>query len=116
MCLLAEVTRALFLCCSDGLSHLTSEAETPSGEQRFNQFMEKLGKKPNSKNLDLNNCALSAADIAELGKCTFYSTNPFMYFFNFYLPVLLFPLLFSLPFLSNMVQAILTFYLMVPGP
>uniref|UniRef100_A0A8C3V1N6 Leucine rich repeat containing 31 n=1 Tax=Catharus ustulatus TaxID=91951 RepID=A0A8C3V1N6_CATUS len=28
--------------------------------------MEKLGKKPNSKNLDLNNCALSAADIEEL--------------------------------------------------
>ncbi|XP_039930525.1 leucine-rich repeat-containing protein 31 isoform X3 [Hirundo rustica] len=51
---------------TDGLSHLTSEAESPSGEQRFNQFMEKLGKKPNSKNLDLNNCALSAADITEL--------------------------------------------------
>ncbi|NXQ03343.1 LRC31 protein, partial [Vidua macroura] len=28
--------------------------------------MEKLGKKPSSKNLDLNNCALSAADITEL--------------------------------------------------
>ncbi|NWW66018.1 LRC31 protein, partial [Ifrita kowaldi] len=28
--------------------------------------MEKLGKKPNSKNLDLNNCALNAADITEL--------------------------------------------------
>ncbi|NXR84080.1 LRC31 protein, partial [Pycnonotus jocosus] len=28
--------------------------------------MEKLGKKPNSKSLDLNNCALSAADITEL--------------------------------------------------
>ncbi|NXD38469.1 LRC31 protein, partial [Copsychus sechellarum] len=28
--------------------------------------MEKLGKKPNSKNLDLNNCALSSADIREL--------------------------------------------------
>ncbi|NWI69665.1 LRC31 protein, partial [Todus mexicanus] len=28
--------------------------------------MEKLGKTPNSKNLDLNNCALSAADVAEL--------------------------------------------------
>ncbi|XP_066413070.1 leucine-rich repeat-containing protein 31 [Molothrus aeneus] len=51
---------------ADGLSHLTSEAESPSGEQRFNQFMEKLGKKPSSKNLDLNNCALSAADITEL--------------------------------------------------
>ncbi|KAM7013831.1 leucine-rich repeat-containing protein 31 [Passerculus sandwichensis] len=50
----------------DGLSHLTSEAESPSGEQRFNQFMEKLGKKPSSKNLDLNNCALSAEDITEL--------------------------------------------------
>ncbi|XP_059711786.1 leucine-rich repeat-containing protein 31 isoform X2 [Haemorhous mexicanus] len=50
----------------DGLSHLTSEAKSPSGEQKFNQFMEKLGKKPSSKNLDLNNCALSAADITEL--------------------------------------------------
>ncbi|XP_009900671.2 leucine-rich repeat-containing protein 31 [Dryobates pubescens] len=50
----------------DGLSHLTSEVESPSGEQRFNQFMQKLGKKPNRKNLDLNNCALSAADITEL--------------------------------------------------
>ncbi|NWI39993.1 LRC31 protein, partial [Picathartes gymnocephalus] len=28
--------------------------------------MKKLGKKPNSNNLDLNNCALSAADITEL--------------------------------------------------
>ncbi|RLW00625.1 hypothetical protein DV515_00008572 [Chloebia gouldiae] len=54
------------LSVEDGLSHLTSEAESPSGEQRFNQFMEKLGKKPSSKNLDLNNCALSAADITEL--------------------------------------------------
>uniref|UniRef100_A0A8C5TTY9 Leucine rich repeat containing 31 n=1 Tax=Malurus cyaneus samueli TaxID=2593467 RepID=A0A8C5TTY9_9PASS len=62
----SEVTRALFLYCSDGLSHLTSEAESPSGEQRLNQFMEKLGKEPNSKNLDLNNCALSAADVTEL--------------------------------------------------
>ncbi|NXG49313.1 LRC31 protein, partial [Psilopogon haemacephalus] len=28
--------------------------------------MQKLGKKPNSKNVDLNNCALSAADVTEL--------------------------------------------------
>ncbi|XP_074954615.1 leucine-rich repeat-containing protein 31 isoform X3 [Phalacrocorax aristotelis] len=54
------------LSVEDGLSHLISEAESPSGEQRFNQFMQKLGKKPNSKNLDLNNCALSAADVTEL--------------------------------------------------
>ncbi|XP_041323854.1 leucine-rich repeat-containing protein 31 [Pyrgilauda ruficollis] len=54
------------LSVEDGVSHLTSEAESSSGEQRFNQFMEKLGKKPSSKNLDLNNCALSAADITEL--------------------------------------------------
>ncbi|XP_068880979.1 leucine-rich repeat-containing protein 31 isoform X3 [Aphelocoma coerulescens] len=54
------------LSVEDGHSHLTSEVESPSGEQRFNQFMEKLGKKPNSKNLDLNNCALNAADITEL--------------------------------------------------
>ncbi|XP_054242206.1 leucine-rich repeat-containing protein 31 [Indicator indicator] len=50
----------------DGLSHLISEAESPSGEQRFNQFMQKLGKKHSRKNLDLNNCALSAADVTEL--------------------------------------------------
>ncbi|OPJ85551.1 leucine-rich repeat-containing protein 31 [Patagioenas fasciata monilis] len=45
---------------------LISEEESPSGKERFNQFMEKLGKKPNTKNLDLNNCALSAADVTEL--------------------------------------------------
>ncbi|KAM6414171.1 LOW QUALITY PROTEIN: leucine-rich repeat-containing protein 31 [Rhynochetos jubatus] len=49
-----------------GLSHLASDAESPSGEQRFNQFMQNLGKKPNSHNLDLNNCVLSAADVTEL--------------------------------------------------
>ncbi|XP_032842404.2 leucine-rich repeat-containing protein 31 isoform X3 [Tyto alba] len=54
------------LSVEDGCSHLISEAESPSGEQRFNQFMQRLGKKPNSKNLDLNNCALSAADVIEL--------------------------------------------------
>ncbi|XP_030810497.1 leucine-rich repeat-containing protein 31 [Camarhynchus parvulus] len=54
------------LSVEDGHSHHTSEEESPSGEQRFNQFMEKLGKKPSSKNLDLNNCALSAADVTEL--------------------------------------------------
>jgi len=69
--LVAEVTRALFLCYSDGLSHLISEAESPPGEQRFNHFMQKLGKKSNSKNLDLNNCALNAADVTELGKYIF---------------------------------------------
>ncbi|XP_072200431.1 leucine-rich repeat-containing protein 31 [Excalfactoria chinensis] len=50
----------------DESSQLISEAKSPSGEQRLNQFMQKLGKKPNSKNLDLNNSALSAADVAEL--------------------------------------------------
>uniref|UniRef100_A0A8B9U2Y3 Leucine rich repeat containing 31 n=1 Tax=Anas zonorhyncha TaxID=75864 RepID=A0A8B9U2Y3_9AVES len=54
------------LSLDDGPSHPISEAESPSGEQRFNQFMQKLGKKPDSKNLDLNNCALSAADVTEL--------------------------------------------------
>ncbi|XP_015727472.1 leucine-rich repeat-containing protein 31 isoform X1 [Coturnix japonica] len=54
------------LTVEDESSQLISEAESPSGEQRFNQFMQKLGKEPNSKNLDLNNCALSAADVAEL--------------------------------------------------
>nr|XP_025961524.1 leucine-rich repeat-containing protein 31 isoform X1 [Dromaius novaehollandiae] len=54
------------LSTEDGPSHLISEAESPSGKQRFNQFMQKLGKKPNSKNLDLNNCALSATDVTEL--------------------------------------------------
>ncbi|XP_064372667.1 leucine-rich repeat-containing protein 31 isoform X3 [Dromaius novaehollandiae] len=54
------------LSTQDGPSHLISEAESPSGKQRFNQFMQKLGKKPNSKNLDLNNCALSETDVTEL--------------------------------------------------
>ncbi|XP_052543189.1 leucine-rich repeat-containing protein 31 isoform X4 [Tympanuchus pallidicinctus] len=54
------------LSVEDESSQLISEAESPSGEQRLNQFMQKLGKKPNSKNLDLNNCALSAADVTEL--------------------------------------------------
>ncbi|XP_035413086.1 leucine-rich repeat-containing protein 31 isoform X2 [Cygnus atratus] len=54
------------LSLDDEPSHPVSEAESPSGEQRFNQLMQKLGKKPNSKNLDLNNCALSAADVTEL--------------------------------------------------
>ncbi|XP_062439011.1 leucine-rich repeat-containing protein 31 [Rhea pennata] len=54
------------LSIEDEPAHLISEAESPSGKQRFNQFMQKLGKKPNSKNLDLNNCALSPTDITEL--------------------------------------------------
>ncbi|OXB82508.1 UNVERIFIED_CONTAM: hypothetical protein H355_000766 [Colinus virginianus] len=54
------------LSVEDESSQLISEGESPSGEQRFNQFMQKVGKKPNSKNLDLNNCALSAADVTEL--------------------------------------------------
>ncbi|XP_027503162.1 leucine-rich repeat-containing protein 31 isoform X1 [Corapipo altera] len=48
------------LSVEDGHSHFIS------GEQRFNQFMQKLGKKPNSKNLDLNNCTLSEEDVTEL--------------------------------------------------
>lgn len=99
--LVAEITRALFLCYSDGISHLISEAESPSGDQIFNQFMQKLGKKPNSKNLDLNNCALHAADVTELGKYTFHSTSHFIRFFNSYLPILLFTFLFSIPFLLH---------------
>ncbi|XP_065530668.1 leucine-rich repeat-containing protein 31 [Lathamus discolor] len=54
------------LSAEDGISHLISEAESPSGDQIFNEFMHKLGKKPNSKNLELNNCALNAADVTEL--------------------------------------------------
>lgn len=73
--LVAEITRIPFLCYSDEPPHLVSEEESPSGKERFNQFMEKLGKKPSTKNLDLNNCALSAADVIELGKYAFYSTT-----------------------------------------
>ncbi|XP_064929594.1 leucine-rich repeat-containing protein 31 isoform X6 [Columba livia] len=54
------------LSAEDEPPRLVSEEESPSGKERFNQFMEKLGKKPNTKNLDLNNCALSAADVIEL--------------------------------------------------
>ncbi|XP_064929593.1 leucine-rich repeat-containing protein 31 isoform X5 [Columba livia] len=56
------------LSAEDEPPRLVSEEESPSGKERFNQFMEKLGKKPNTKNLDLNNCALSAADVIELGE------------------------------------------------
>lgn len=78
--------------------------------------MQKLGKKPNSKNLDLNNCALSAADVTELGKHTFYSTSHFMHFFNSYLPIQLFTLLFfpSLSFIQAWLY--LTFHLVVTDP
>lgn len=112
--LVAGLTRTLFLCYSDGPSHPVSEAESPSGEQRFNQFMQKLGKKPDSKNLDLNNCALSAADVTEMGKYAFYSTRHFIYFFNSYLPVQLFALLLFFPFLLYQAWLYLTFHLVVP--
>lgn len=99
--LVALVTRAVFLCYSDESSQLISEAESPSGEQRLNQFMQKLGKKPNSKNLDLNNCALSAADVTELGKYVFYSARHFVYFFDSDLPIQLFTPFLSLSFISS---------------
>ncbi|KAM9128152.1 LOW QUALITY PROTEIN: leucine-rich repeat-containing protein 31 [Pangshura tecta] len=47
--------------------HLISKTNTTSGMWRVKQFMQKLGKKPNSKNMDLNNCALDATDLLELG-------------------------------------------------
>lgn len=65
--------------------------------------MQKLGKKPNSKNLDLNNCALSAADVTELGKYTFYSVRHFVYFFDSDLPIQLFTLFLSLSFISDFI-------------
>ncbi|EMP39829.1 Leucine-rich repeat-containing protein 31, partial [Chelonia mydas] len=47
---------------------LISKTNTTSGMWRIKQFMQKLGKKPNSKNMDLNNCALDATDLMELGE------------------------------------------------
>uniref|UniRef100_A0A8C8SMC9 Leucine rich repeat containing 31 n=1 Tax=Pelusios castaneus TaxID=367368 RepID=A0A8C8SMC9_9SAUR len=51
---------------SDKLPHLISKTDTTSGVWRVKQFMQKLGKKPNSKNMDLNNCALSGKDLMDL--------------------------------------------------
>ncbi|XP_067392634.1 leucine-rich repeat-containing protein 31 [Emydura macquarii macquarii] len=51
---------------ADKPPHLISKTDATSGIWRVNQFMQKLGKKPNSKNMDLNNCALSATDLMDL--------------------------------------------------
>ncbi|XP_074860643.1 leucine-rich repeat-containing protein 31 [Carettochelys insculpta] len=46
--------------------HLISKIDTRSSMWRVKQFMQKLGKKPNSRYMDLNNCALDATDLIEL--------------------------------------------------
>ncbi|XP_019388257.1 PREDICTED: leucine-rich repeat-containing protein 31 isoform X1 [Crocodylus porosus] len=51
---------------SDEVSHNISETDLVSGKWKVKQFMKKLGKKPNSKNMDLNNCALNETDLTEL--------------------------------------------------
>ncbi|XP_019358819.1 PREDICTED: leucine-rich repeat-containing protein 31 isoform X2 [Gavialis gangeticus] len=51
---------------SDEVSHNISETDLVSGKWKVKQFMKKLGKKPNSKNMDLNNCALNETDLMEL--------------------------------------------------
>ncbi|XP_050821907.1 leucine-rich repeat-containing protein 31 isoform X3 [Gopherus flavomarginatus] len=51
---------------ADKPPHLISKTNTTSGMWNVKQFMQKLGKKPNSKNMDLNNCALDATDLLEL--------------------------------------------------
>ncbi|XP_025053806.1 leucine-rich repeat-containing protein 31 isoform X2 [Alligator sinensis] len=51
---------------SDEVSHNVSETDLVSGKWKVKQFMKKLGKKPNSKNMDLNNCALNETDLMEL--------------------------------------------------
>ncbi|XP_065267340.1 leucine-rich repeat-containing protein 31 isoform X1 [Emys orbicularis] len=51
---------------ADKPPHLISKTNTTSGMWSVKQFMQKLGKKPNSKNMDLNNCALDATDLMEL--------------------------------------------------
>ncbi|XP_019347384.2 leucine-rich repeat-containing protein 31 isoform X3 [Alligator mississippiensis] len=48
------------------VSHNISETDLVSGKWKVKQFMKKLGKKPNSKNMDLNNCALNETDLMEL--------------------------------------------------
>lgn len=54
------------------VSHNISETDLVSGKWKVKQFMKKLGKKPNSKNMDLNNCALNETDLMELSKYTFF--------------------------------------------
>ncbi|XP_014428968.2 leucine-rich repeat-containing protein 31 isoform X2 [Pelodiscus sinensis] len=51
---------------ADKPPHLISKTDTTSGIWRVKQFMHRLGRKPNRKNMDLNNCALEATDLMEL--------------------------------------------------
>ncbi|CAM5138168.1 unnamed protein product [Eretmochelys imbricata] len=53
-------------CVADEPPYLISKTNTTSGMWCIKQFMQKLGKKPNSKNMDLNNCALDATDLMKL--------------------------------------------------
>uniref|UniRef100_H3B7M1 Leucine rich repeat containing 31 n=1 Tax=Latimeria chalumnae TaxID=7897 RepID=H3B7M1_LATCH len=43
-----------------------SEIDSVAGWRKVKQFMQKMGKKPSSKNVNLNNCGLTATDIVEL--------------------------------------------------
>lgn len=45
------------------------------GWGRVKQFIQKLGKKPDSRNLSLCNCGLTATDMVELGESGFLITN-----------------------------------------
>ncbi|XP_062987990.1 leucine-rich repeat-containing protein 31 [Elgaria multicarinata webbii] len=51
---------------ADDLPSPVPKADSMVCHWRVNQFLEKLGKRPSSKVLDLNNCALCARDIMDL--------------------------------------------------
>ncbi|XP_072474623.1 leucine-rich repeat-containing protein 31 isoform X2 [Notamacropus eugenii] len=46
---------------------LDAETDLESNTAKIEQFLQKLGKKPNSRSIDLNNCGLTSTDAAELG-------------------------------------------------
>ncbi|XP_043926013.1 leucine-rich repeat-containing protein 31 [Protopterus annectens] len=57
----------------ENISRLSDEPQSPDFDQpstkgwgRVKLFMERMGKKPSSKNLNLNNCSLTATDIIDL--------------------------------------------------
>ncbi|XP_036612366.1 leucine-rich repeat-containing protein 31 isoform X2 [Trichosurus vulpecula] len=47
---------------------LGTETDLEANTTKMEQFLQKLGKKPNSRSIDLNNCGLTSTDAAELGE------------------------------------------------
>ncbi|XP_025232838.1 leucine-rich repeat-containing protein 31 isoform X3 [Theropithecus gelada] len=53
---------------SETAKPLSSEMELRSSMEKYEQFLQKLGKKAVNKCLDLNNCGLTTADMKEMGE------------------------------------------------